>query len=99
VVSAAFSTDGKRVMTASAETARIWDVGWVMLVRADALRERVCSEIEARVLQRKVGGKIFGGIAHSRLSDFWPPPPAEQRRLKAIGIATAHYGRVESKIE
>jgi hypothetical protein len=44
VVSAAFSADGKRVMSASIETGRIWDVGWVMLMRGDALRERVCTE-------------------------------------------------------
>ena len=43
--SAAFSADGKRVVTASGDnTARIWDVTWATLVRGDALRERVCAE-------------------------------------------------------
>ena len=45
VLSAAFSGDGKRVVTASLDkTARIWDVTWAMLIRDDALRERVCAE-------------------------------------------------------
>jgi len=45
VLSAAFSGDGKRVVTASWDgTARIWDVTWATLVRGDALRERVCAE-------------------------------------------------------
>jgi len=45
VRSAGFSPDGKHVVTASLDnTARIWDVTWVTLVRRDALRERVCAE-------------------------------------------------------
>ena len=45
VRSAAFSGDGKRVVTASEDnTARIWDVTWATLVHDDALRERVCAE-------------------------------------------------------
>ena len=45
VQSAAFSPDGKRVVTASGDsTARLWDVTWATLVRGDDLRERVCAE-------------------------------------------------------
>ena len=45
VVSAAFSPDGARVVTASADrTARVWDVRWAALVRGEALRDRVCRE-------------------------------------------------------
>jgi WD40 repeat protein len=45
VVSAGFSPDGKRVVTASSDnTARIWDATWATLVRGDTLRERVCVE-------------------------------------------------------
>jgi hypothetical protein len=42
---AAFSPDGKRVVTASWDnTARLWDVTWGSLVRGQDLRERVCTE-------------------------------------------------------
>jgi hypothetical protein len=45
VSSAAFSSDGTRLVTASSDhTARIWDVTWATLVRGDTLRERVCAE-------------------------------------------------------
>jgi WD domain, G-beta repeat len=45
VLTATFSPDGKRVVTASGDnTARLWDVTWVTLVRGEILRERVCAE-------------------------------------------------------
>jgi hypothetical protein len=41
----ALSSDNTRIVTTSSDkTARIWDVSWAMLVRGDALRERVCAE-------------------------------------------------------
>jgi len=44
VQSAAFSPDGKRVVTASSDnTARLWDVTWATLGGA-VLREGVCTE-------------------------------------------------------
>ena len=43
--SAAFSPDGKRVVTASADnTARLWDVGSVTKSGEENLRDRVCAE-------------------------------------------------------
>ena len=45
VLSARFSVDGSRIVTASVDnTARVWDVTWAVLVRGDALGERVCAE-------------------------------------------------------
>jgi hypothetical protein len=45
VLSAAFSPDGKRIVTASSDnTARLWDVTWATKVYGAELRERVCAE-------------------------------------------------------
>ena len=51
VISANFSPDGKRVVTASQDkTARVWDAFWSSLVRPENLIEVVC--------ERKLRGNI-----------------------------------------
>jgi WD40 repeat protein len=59
VSTAAFSGDGKRVVTASHDfTAHIWDVTWATLVRGDTLRERVCDEKLIGAAQEFTDGEI-----------------------------------------
>ncbi len=44
-MSAAFSSDGARIVTASFDgTVRVWDVSWGMTVRGEELVRRVCNE-------------------------------------------------------
>jgi hypothetical protein len=48
------------------QTARLWNVQWVTLVRGRELRGRFCSERLVGVAQEFTGEEQFAAIAHSR---------------------------------
>ena len=90
VQSAAFSPDGKRMVTASDDTtARLWDVTWATLVRGETLRERVCAEKLVGAAQEfgsiELEDPILRGVTQTNsclrrgpLSlDYWTGRPAE----------------------
>jgi len=75
VLSAAFSPDGKRVVTTSDDTtARLWDVTWVTKLRGANLRVRVCAEKLVGAAQQFTPVELEDPILHG-VTQTNPCPP------------------------
>jgi len=89
VVTAAFSPDGKQVVTASAdETARVWDVHWHTQYHGDRLLDAVCREkLIGDSIVTEADTQISPVLSGRMGEDVCTPPSFLSRIGKTLGLS------------